>query len=345
MGRRPSEGTIERRKGKTGVSYRLSYYTPEGLRKKGPWRPTRQAAREAARSERDDRSFHTAAKALLPSLRVAKTGRPLAPTNQEQYELTVAAIEDTALGRAQLHEIDSELVWDWANSNWPKSPTTRFGQVTRVKAILKRLGHQPEIPNPKPPRRRKTYMPPDQLQEFLEHVATLSELDQVLLLVFARGGLRRSEGVALRHEKVDGDGAWIEAAITRTGGADHERQILKTDNSFAWQPLPPELLKLIGPPRTGYVLTGTDQPMRPDAALRRVKVLLTGTKWEGLNIQALRRSYGQWYWQSTGNLLGAATLMRHTVEMAEREYLQTDKDVRRDLLKAAAKSKRRSKTA
>lgn len=327
------EGKIESVLRESGKRYRL-VRTLGGKRVPGPW-VKRQSDAVAAWESRHgsaapaSRSFAQEFSLLLPSLKAS-----LAPTNYDQYRITHDHFARTALGEMQTASITAQDV-SLALSTLGCGVLARRGHQTRLCAALKRLGHPVALPNvkaPKKPKRKDT-----DTAAFVKFALSLGRTDALLLLLPRLLGLRRSEALGLRHEDRDEDGVWIVRAVTDTDEAVHEREILKTGRSHAWQALPDELLDMVGPPRSGYVLTDGTEPMRPDTMTARTKMLLETTKWKGFTPQDLRRSFGQAHYERDKDVFGTAALMRHSVKMSEEEYLQTDKDLRRRLMKGTAK--------
>jgi len=54
-----------------------------------------------------------------------------------------------------------------------------------------------------------------------------------------------------------------------------------------------------------------------------------GTKWANLTPQSLRRGFGQAVWEKTDNALLTASMMRHSLAMTEKEYVQVDRGIKK----------------
>lgn len=326
------EGKLETAQRKSGKRYRV-VLTVDKETVVGPWMKNKgealpAAKKKAAPAAKSSPSFATEFARLLPSLKT------LAPSNYDQYETTYEHFARTSLGERPVSAIVASDVLE-ALATHPGSPATARGHKTRICAVLRRLDNKIKLDNPKSPRKRK--ITDTDTEGFVKFAKTLRELDCLLLLVSRLTGMNRSEACGLRHSDRDEDGVWIVRGVTRGRDAVHEREILKTARRWGWQPIPKELQSLVGPPKQGYVLTGTAEPLNPGTATKRTQKLLKGTKWEGFGPQASRRSFGQSSYDRDRDVYGTAVLMRHSVEMSEREYLQTDKDLKRSLLNGTKK--------
>ncbi len=321
--RAPGEGKIETVTRKDGTKRHRCVLTVDGKKTVGPWCKKRtdavpEAKRKAAGDQRSLSFAEEWSRALL-SLKAEGT-------NREQYRMTFEHFARTALGELATPAIVAQDV-QRALETHPGGPQTIRGHRTRILATLRRLGNKLEMANPRVPKKPKLVVRPDDAGEFVKFCLSLAEADALLLLVPFQLGLRRSESLGLRHSDRDGDGVWIRRKVTVTEEAVEESDVLKTENSYGWQPLSDELKKLVGS-KPGYVIGGKDVPMSPSTATKRTRDLLEKTKWKGFTPQALRRSFGQFIYEQTGDIYGTAMLMRHTVQMSEREYLQTDKRLR-----------------
>lgn len=283
----------------------------------------------AGQKSRSSSTFATDFAETLPELRAE-----LAPTNAAQYAATLAKVRGTPLGETSTDRVTGDLVQSWVDA-LDGSPVTVRNHGSRVRAVLRRLGRVVRVTLPKPERKAKRTVWGSETDEFRDFARSQPENRRLALLLLIETGLSRSEACGLRHDDRDEDGVFLRLAVTETDEAVVVREKFKRDHRADWVPLTPELLDLIGPPRTGYVLTGTDTPMRPRTLTQLVRRALKGSRWDGHTPQALRRAHGQAVWESTGDILLTAVKMRHSVAMSEKEYLQADRETRRRAMRSA----------
>ena len=256
-------------------------------------------------------------KALEPEL-----CRDLAPTNFAAHCSTFAKLSIGGLAGKEVSQITAETITQWA-SLLGVSLLTRRGHVARVRSVLKRMGYTVIVSLPKPPKKEKPTVYGRDAEEFMEFVRSLPPNRRLAVGLIYFSGLRRSEACGLRYEDIRGTGAYLSVSVTETDEAVHVRKRLKTDASAAYVSLGAELLGWIGK-GSGFVLSGTDTPMKPRALTQLVRRAVAGTKWAKLRPQALRRAHGQLIVERTGNLKLVAGALRHSVAMAAEEYTSVD---------------------
>ena len=164
-------------------------------------------------------------------------------------------------------------------------------------------------------------------EDFLAWVRGLPENRRLAVGLLYLSGLRRSEACGLRYQDLQQEGAYLRMAVTETEDSVHVRPRLKTDDSAAWIPLPPELLEWIGTGE-GFVLTGRKEPMKPRSLTQLVRRTVKGTRWASVTPQALRRGFGQAVWEATGDPKLTASMMRHSLAMTDKEYVQVDRGIK-----------------
>ena len=74
---------------------------------------------------------------------------------------------------------------------------------------------------------------------------------------------------------------------------------------------------------------GTEEPMKPRSLTQLVRRAVNGTKWANLTPQSLRSGFGQAVWEKTDNALLTASMMRHSLAMTEKEYVQVDRGIKK----------------
>lgn len=281
--------------------------------------------------------------------------RQLSPTNSAAYRSTFTRISGSSFASKIPY---TSITADQLLEGVPRgslSVVTWRGHLTRIRAVLNRLGHKVMVELPKPPRKEKTTVWGSDKDEFLGFVRSLPLNRRVALALIYLTGLRRSEACGVRFEDLEekAGGAYLRLAVTETDDGIHIRPRFKTRESASFVPMGRELLGWIAEwaegRSTGFVLSRGDDPLRPHSLTNLVRRTVKGTKWAAVTPQALRRGFGQAVWETTGDAKLGAAMMRHSLGMFDKEYVQVDRGIKsraHDLVfgnRAKTRSKRKAK--
>lgn len=145
-------------------------------------------------------------------------------------------------------------------------------------------------------------------------------------------GIRSGEACGLMHEDRFEEGIYVRRQIQQLKGGATIRQ-LKTDESRAWVPLPPELLDRIGPPREGYVLaTAFGTPMIGSNLRRMLRSVTEGTEYERVTVSGLRHTAAVNMLRAGVDPRMAASITRHSVDTLLRIYHRVSPDGKKEAM-------------
>lgn len=258
-------------------------------------------------------------------------GESISPATRALYRSLLATrVEGTPLGEKDPATVTSQDVRQWLDAQ--PADRSRHNALTMVKGALRREGVLLDVSS-KPPRTKEPrVLSPKEQAELLE-IPMTEELRMAVLLAM-RCGLRRGEICALRHSDRHEDGIEVRRTIVKASSGEYVEKAPKTWSSQAWVPLPPDLIKLIGRGRKGYVIWG-DRPAIPNTLNQWMQRQLKGTKFEKVRLHDLRRTCAMMLLESGADVRTSAEILRNGPEMLSRIYARSRRDLKRAAMKRA----------
>ncbi len=300
---------------------------------KGPAEKTKTLAKEAWK-----RKFANPAAKNQPLLSTSaktwaevKKAEAKSPATREQIDIFVRTkIEKDPIGKLRPAEVDDDEILAWQLRQKGASSTKRRN-YSRLKALLVSVGVKTDVSRPPDAGHARRPLSPKERDDITIMLGQADLPTQRAIIIAFGTGLSRSEICALKHEDRDGDGIWIRRrAIQTTGRVDVEPET-KTARRRAWIPIPKHVRDIIGPPKTGYALTDSKEPLTPHALTKRLKKAMVGTQIEKVpyaGLHVLRRTYGMILLEKGVEVVTAAELMRHDPTMLLKEYTRSRMDLK-----------------
>jgi len=278
-------------------------------------------------------SFTSLAKRWL-----AEREQKLAPSAVKSYTCWINAVAKDPLGAMPVGSIKQHHLRQWF-ARQSLAPTTARKRLGFICQILRLAGNEHSYTPPAADRHaRRPLSAAERLAVKTEAVQSTDHVERVGVLLCLEMGLRVSEACGLKHEDFQNGGVWIKRSVTRTAGALNVREKTKTARSARWVPVPPSLEKDVGPPRSGYVLTGSDRPGYPDVLQNAAKRVFARAGIKGiphLGPHTLRRTYGMTLLEAGTDVVTSAELMGHDPKMLLDEYTRSRIDLKRKAVENA----------
>lgn len=221
-------------------------------------------------------------------------------------------------------EIETSDVDAWL-ANQSGGDRTRRNYATLLRQVLTEYSSPGKVTLPRARRKKPRILTKPEQAELL----ALPMRGEVRTMVFLalRMGLRRSEIAGLHHKDRDEDGVMIRRAVVRAAGTIALKDT-KTSGSEAWVPLCAELLDEVGSGE-GFVLGGDSRPLSPSTLDDRWRRLIKGTRFQGVGLHDLRRSFGMGLLEKGTDVRTAAEMMRHDPTMLLQLYTESRRDLKR----------------
>jgi integrase len=148
-----------------------------------------------------------------------------------------------------------------------------------------------------------------------------------LITLLGLHGFGPAEMCGLRKEDFDGEGIEPRRQRQRLGQwGVTVRDQLKTPERKRWVPLDDELVEMLKEVKEGYVLEiAPGKAMEPANLRRAFQGMVKGTMFERMTPYDLRHTFAQRLLDENVDVQTAAELMRHSVEVFLRRYVQSDR--------------------
>jgi integrase len=349
--RRPKgEGTYQTRKSDGWVRLVVRKGTKQLT---GPYQPTKTKAREEwnRKHQQNAKPSVRGQSSLSTRVREWRKGLKGSPATLAQWDLFIRnklgvdldeekekrpPSQRDPIGDLKPGQIDDSVVRAWLLRQKGAKSTIRRN-LGRLKQVLRDVGVKVDVPRPPDPGHERRPLTPRERLDVAKVLAQADEPTRRAILLAYYAGLNRSEICALQHSDRDGDGIRIRRRAIQTKGELHIQPETKTSKRKGWIPVPDEL-SFVGPPRTGYVLTDSKEPLTPVALTHRLKDAMKGTALENIKYAGLhifRRTYGMVLLEKGVDVTTAAELMRHDPVMLLKEYTRSREDLKRDAIKKA----------
>lgn len=298
----------------------------------GPLRLTKAEAEAAFRQKEQRASQVNAQGGLLLRDQINKDlhttwARNLSPATLELYRnLLHGTIAKDPLGSIPVLAVTTRDIEQFLEDHAGYSASHLRNAMTLVRGTLNRAGSTIRVPMPKAQTQSEPWcLSPDEQKRLL--ALPMSEVMRLIVLLGLRAGLRRGEMCGLKHSDRDGEGINVRRTVVITKGLVTVKEP-KTPRSRAWVPLHPDLRELVGPPRTGWVLSDGETPMVPDSLYKLFKGELAGTEFARLKVHNLRHTCAMTLLESGVDLITAAEITRHDPAVLAKVYARSRRDLK-----------------